>query len=266
MRLRRYLSAVMIGLTAASATLDAQSVRGSVIDDVTRLPVSDVLVTLVGNTGADVGRGVRTDTSGAFTVHAPRQGTYRIRAMKIGYRPLTSDALSLGPGELANLQLTMTTTARELVAVRVVERRALTLTELMSAVGFDLRESKGVGKFLNAQQLAEYGLEGAGEVLRSYMRPAVGVVDGRDGTYLTMRRCSPEIYVDGNLLGGKENAFAMIEAHPANKLHGIEIYAPSQVPPPSMGGTLGSIRGCAIAIWTKAARDAALRRASPPRQ
>jgi hypothetical protein len=260
--------------------LGAQTVRGNIIDESTKLPVAEVVVTLVDNVGSPVAPTVRSDSAGNFIVHASRPGTYRVNASRIGYRALRSDPVSLSLGQLVVLRLRMTTVAQQLVPIRVVERRALKLDELMSTSGFDLRESKGAGRFLNAQELAGYGLESAAEVLRSYLRPHVEIGDTLGGSYMYMRgsrgvQCAPEVYVDGHILTKpgdeiflRQAAFAMLETYPANQLHGVEVYRSNQVPPPSLGGTFGMesfldgggfMRMCGVvAVWTK---YGALRRA-----
>jgi hypothetical protein len=266
---------------AVAAPLGAQTVRGNIIDESTKLPVAEVLISLVDLAGVMAATGVRSDTLGNFVVHASRPGTFRVNATRIGYRAQQSDPIELSLGQLAVIRLRMTTVAQQLVPVTVVERRALKLDELLSTAGFDLRESKGVGRFMNAEQLAELGLMGAGEVLRTYLRPNVEIEEDVTGAYMWMRapgnvRCGPEVYLDGSLLTGPgdpvfrmQSAFAMLEGLPARELHGVEVYRTAQVPPPSLGGTFGMeyylppnggppIRCGVVAVWTK---FGALRRA-----
>lgn len=255
------LATVILGAALGTAQLSAQTVRGTIVDETRRLPVGEALVTLLGANDAEI-RNVRSDSLGRFVIQAGAQGTYRVRATRIGYRPLTSDAVSLGPATLAVLQLRMTTLAQQLVPIRVVERRKLTLTELMSVSGFDLRRStsKGIGKFLDAEQLAGYNLLSAGEVLRQYLFPNVMIGDVGDGPFLWMnkryrragsteRRCFPVIYLDGSQLRGRESAFSLLEGYSAGDLYGIEVYREGEVPPPSLGGELAD--SCVVAVWTK---------------
>lgn len=202
---RGVVLACLLSLTSLGP-LGAQSVRGVVVDDSTKLPVATVLITLIDAGGQEILPGVRSDSLGGFMVHAGRPGTYRVKASRIGYRPLTSDRVQLGMGELAVLRLRMTTVAQQLIPIRVVERRALSASELMSTTGFDLRESKGLGRFLSGEQLADLGLEGVREVLASQLRPTLYVeadsISGADVLRIRqgLRGCAPEIYLDGELL------------------------------------------------------------------
>jgi hypothetical protein len=253
---------------------------------------------LVDDAGAEVLPGARSDSTGSFVLHAARAGTWRVKASRIGYAPVTSDAVTLAVGALAIVRLRMTTLAQQLVPVEVVERRQLNAAELMSASGFDLRERRGVGRFLSGDRLADMGKDGLREILASYFQPALFVVnDAVLGDVLRMRAagggtCEPEIYLDGRLLATAPEPGAIIDGPPpvtaldsvraqgrveweqmrlgygqmyalnllasltANVLHGVEVYRPGEVPPPSLGAWFGmtkaSVRGCgSIAVWTK---------------
>ena len=92
---------VVAGLMCSSALAQAQSIRGTVVDEATRAPIPGVLMTMVGADDRPLGVGVRTDSMGAFMVHAPRSGTWRVRTSRLGYAPTTSPAVELGIGALA---------------------------------------------------------------------------------------------------------------------------------------------------------------------
>ena len=196
--------AILIAV-AAVTSLEAQTVRGVVVDDSTKLPIEGVTVALLDGEGHAIAGGTRSDSSGNFTIHAARPGTYMVRAARIGYRPLTSEPVKLGIGQLAVMRLRMTTLAQQLVPVRITERRALTAAELMSATGFDLRESKGLGKFLSGSRLAAMGHDDAKSIIGSQFQPTVYVSpDPVLGDVIRMRQglreCAPEIYLDGRLI------------------------------------------------------------------
>jgi hypothetical protein len=201
---RRVLLACLISF-APLVTTGAQTVRGVVVDDSTKLPVEGVAVMLLDAAGKDVARGARSDSTGSFIIHAAHPGSYRVRAVRIGYQPLTSESVRLGVGQLVVMRLRMATLAQQLVPVRIVERRSLTAAELMSATGFDLRESKGLGLFLSGERLAAMGHDGVREIIASQLQPTVYVrADSVLGEVIRMRQgigeCAPEIYLDGRLL------------------------------------------------------------------
>jgi hypothetical protein len=197
----------------AAAALDAQTIRGTVVDDASKLPIPGVAITLLDATGTEIRPGVRSDTLGSFTIHAARAGTWRVKGMRIGYSPVTSDPVQLTIGGLTVVRLRLTPVAQELVPVQVVERRRLSASELMSTMGFDLRESRGLGRFLGGQRLADMGREGVGEILARDFQPVLYVSnDSVLGDVLRLRQggrsCSPEIFLDGRLLAAAPESLA----------------------------------------------------------
>ena len=170
---------VLVGLTAAlvlvGPPLAAQTIRGTVVDADTKLPIFAVSVTLIDDAGTEVPPSVRSDSLGNFVVHAARAGLWRVKAMRIGYGPVTSDPVSLPIGGLAVVRLQMTTVAQRLLPVQVVEQRQLSANELMSTSGFDLRQRRGLGRFLSGERLAAMGHDGLREVLATQFEPVLYV-------------------------------------------------------------------------------------------
>jgi hypothetical protein len=255
--------------------------RGVVVDDSTKLPIEGVVITLVDAASGELMRTARSDSSGNFMVHAGRPGTYRVRAARIGYQPLTSESAKLGLGQLVVMRLRMTGLAQKLVPVRITERRSLKPAELMSTVGFDLRESKGLGLFLSGDRLADLKEESLQEILDTHFRPTLYVrPDEALGDVLTMRQgaaeCGPEIFVDGRLISEGTStqgmALATLASLRAVDLHGVEVYRGDQLLPASLGGWFGvtrsevtavvggmtrRVRPCGtVAVWTKSGRGA----------
>jgi hypothetical protein len=76
-----------LALLGAAGPLDAQLVRGQVVDSVLGSPVAGATVALVDASGAEVTRTV-TDGDGLFLLRAP-SGEYRLRAEMEGYRTST---------------------------------------------------------------------------------------------------------------------------------------------------------------------------------
>jgi TonB-dependent Receptor Plug Domain len=189
------------------------------VDDGSKLPLSAVLVTIVDEAGVETLPVVRSDSLGNFIVHASRAGTWRVKAIRIGYSPVMSDRVALGVGGLAVVRLRMTTFAQQLVPVVVIEKRQLNATELMSASGFDLRVSRGLGKFLSAERLAAMGKDNVQEILGTYFQPTLYVYnDTVLGDILHIRQggseCEPEIYLDGRLLATAPEPGAVVERTP----------------------------------------------------
>jgi hypothetical protein len=205
----------MLALFVA-ATLRAQTIRGNVVDEASKLPLFGVAITLIDDGGSETQPGTRSDSLGNFIVHAARAGTWRVKAMRIGYAPITSDPVTFALGGLAVVRLRMTTVAQQLVPVQIVEQRLLNASELMSSSGFDLRRNRGLGRFMDAERLESRGQDGLREILGTDFQPTLYVLnDPVIGDVIRMRQgstiCAPEIYLDGRLLATAPERGAIVD-------------------------------------------------------
>ncbi|UCD25238.1 MAG: carboxypeptidase regulatory-like domain-containing protein, partial [Gemmatimonadota bacterium] len=89
-----------------AAGLEAQSIRGRLLHEVTRAPVSGAYIVLLAGDSTEVTRAL-TDPLGQFMIHAPRAGTYRVRTERIGYRSIVSSFFELTETEVGRLELTV---------------------------------------------------------------------------------------------------------------------------------------------------------------
>jgi hypothetical protein len=97
--MRHFLACLtVLTLLGAAGPLDAQLVRGQVVDSVLGVPVAGATVVLLDASGAEVARTV-SDGEGLFLLRAP-SGEYRLRAELAGYRTSTFPAFTI---EAANL-------------------------------------------------------------------------------------------------------------------------------------------------------------------
>src|SRR5215831_9773817 len=115
MRLGRFVSVVLTLVCAAIAR--GQAVRGVVVDATDR-PVSGVVVTLVDSAWAVSARSLTNDR-GEFRLTTTRAGTYRVRTLRIGFRPVVSDPVALVSGGEITQRSVLTSVALRLDTVRV---------------------------------------------------------------------------------------------------------------------------------------------------
>ena len=108
-------------LVICPAAALAQTVRGRVVDAVTELPLQSVEIAVFA--GARQVAHSRTDSTGRFQYAVPGSGAYRMRAIRIGYRPLDSMAVEVGIRELVDVTLRMSASAVVLTPLVVRERR-----------------------------------------------------------------------------------------------------------------------------------------------
>jgi hypothetical protein len=137
-------------LTARAA---CQTIRGVVVDR-GNAPVPGVVVQLLDSTSSIVARALSNDR-GEFLVTAARAGTYRMRTLRIGYRPTTSEALALRSGEQATPRLTLSNILIALDTVRVNDRSACRAFTDSGAATFAVWEQ--VRTALTATQLTASG-------------------------------------------------------------------------------------------------------------
>ncbi|MCA1790254.1 MAG: carboxypeptidase-like regulatory domain-containing protein, partial [Thioalkalivibrio sp.] len=71
-----------------------QVVQGQVLDEATNAPVAAATVELL-SSGGDRLRTVSTDEDGRFTIPAPRSGSYRLRAGRVGFHTVTTPLFDL---------------------------------------------------------------------------------------------------------------------------------------------------------------------------
>lgn len=85
-------------LAVCTGTLGAQTVRGQLVDSISRTPLHGAFLTLLDAEGLERARAI-TDAAGQFILQAPAPGTYRLRSKRIGFRPYVSPPLILRTDE-----------------------------------------------------------------------------------------------------------------------------------------------------------------------
>ncbi len=92
------ISVVLLALLPLQA-LDAQVVRGDLVDRVTQQPVNRGFVVLIDTIGNELVRG-RIDRAGAFRMVAPGPGQYKLKTQIIGIKSTESDLFELFAGQV----------------------------------------------------------------------------------------------------------------------------------------------------------------------
>jgi hypothetical protein len=129
----------------------------------------------------------------------------------------------------------------KLSTVVVTGTTRLNTYELMSYVGFDLRMSKGHGKYLDTAALSEFRKHPIGWVLEdAKTQYGVDILQDRFGMdSLVMSSglytCNPETWLDGF-----PSALPILLGLGADQLYGVEIYNSNNMPSASIGALLGT--------------------------
>ncbi|MES2177925.1 MAG: carboxypeptidase regulatory-like domain-containing protein [Gemmatimonadota bacterium] len=121
--MQRRGSASCAALLLAPALLTAQSLRGLVVDG-SGAPVVGVVVQMTDSTATTVFSRVLSNARGEYRLVAPAAGSYRVRTLRIGFRPLVSDAVTLAAGQEVTQRLTVDGVVFALDTVRVIGRNS----------------------------------------------------------------------------------------------------------------------------------------------
>jgi hypothetical protein len=150
MRLRKTLMTVATLSMAGRGVAAAQTIRGVTVDAADR-SVSGVVVFMLDSLSNVVARALSSET-GEFRVIGPRAGTYRLRTMRIGYRPATTDGIVTLLGGEVTKRVALSGVLVSLDTVRVVDRNSCrVMSDSSAAATFAVLEQ--VRTALSAAQL-----------------------------------------------------------------------------------------------------------------
>jgi hypothetical protein len=116
------IAAALALIASLGQSANAQVVHGAVGDSTGRR-LSGVVVLLVDSTQRPTTRAL-TDDAGRFRLAAPSPGTYRLRTLRIGYKPSTSSPVTLEATSTVERQIVLVALPLNLDTVRVGERTA----------------------------------------------------------------------------------------------------------------------------------------------
>lgn len=247
-----FRSAASISLLALSAasTVEAQVIRGRLLDHASDLPVAGAAVVLVSPGGVDLER-VITDTVGHFTMTTPGPGRYEFRAQRVGYETVTSPPLRLERADTVHVDVHIATDAVPLAPLTVTAARRAPIRDRRLDEFYD-RQRRGFGTFFGPEEIDALRPPAVSTLL--HHAAGVNVRYSRSGSVVTMQNrfrrttdCIPTIMVDGHRFPGDpdlpvDNLVSTID------LRAVEVYRASQVPP-DLSLPMNSQCGV-IVIWT----------------
>jgi hypothetical protein len=148
------------------AYASAQSIRGAVVGRADSVPVPGAVVQLI-NSAGEISARALTNERGEFRLVAPAPGSYRLRTLRIGYRPTTSDAVELTGGQEVVRTLAVANVVFALDTVRVVRRSTCKLGADSALATYAIWEQ--IRTALNAAAIS-VGQEDVGATLVVYER------------------------------------------------------------------------------------------------
>ncbi|MBX3133753.1 MAG: carboxypeptidase regulatory-like domain-containing protein [Gemmatimonadaceae bacterium] len=223
---RRDIVVAPAGITA--------SVTGRVLN-AAGAPISGAAVLIIGDTA----QSVRSDESGRFVLPALPRRSSQLMVRALGYTPMLR-AVDPLETQLDLDVVTLQDAPRELATVTVTGQ-AMTASQLQ----FEARKERGLGVFVDDEQLRRLGLVSA-QTIATY-NPRVAVQQTRQGPTLLMRRgsefCRPQFFIDGanfrDIAVDEENNFLRVAKR-------VEFYTANNAPP-----EFNDFAGCgSVVIWT----------------
>jgi hypothetical protein len=224
----------------------AQTIVGSVLDDLNSAPLFGTAVMLLDSTDTAV-RWAESDSTGRFFLNVPRSGRYRLYADRLGYSELLSDTFALRQDGPVELELRMVPMPLELetVVVTAEHRRAK-----LDRQGFYRRKDRSMGHFFDMEDIQTINPMRTSDLLRRV--PGVVVRPNRiGGTVATTWRgaapCPMKIVLDGYKLDLSDDALDNWVS--ADEVIGVEVF-PGGVGAPVQHRGTDAFCGV-IMIWTR---------------
>ena len=232
-----YSVALVIGGATAGRGQTTAALRGQVIDQQSRLPLSGARVALSKTSTPRV-----TSADGRFAFDSLTPGTYLLAIHAIGYQA-TARVVRLNAGDRLDQELDVAPSVVTLDPVVVPGRAGF---EERRRTEFEQRRRSGRGHFIVEADIKAANAATLGDLLRNV--PGVQLICRNEGCLVRMSRsptCPVEFFMDGH-----PATFATSVHLPVVGITGIEIYRDQNETPPEF---LKADNGCGvIAIWTKA--------------
>lgn len=239
------LALVVVTFVSLASTVEAQTLRGRLLDDATGTGIQAATVLLLASQDSAIDRTV-TGVDGSFELSVPGSGWYRLRAQRIGYAMATSPPLNLVRFSSLVIEFRLSVTAVELPPITIVESEPAARPDprlirrgFYERQAFYGRSGLGFGYFLEGPEL-DYSAFVVSDLLRDLPGIRVRAGGGRRMTMTCRSGATPTLYVDGaRFPAGIDNA-----SFPVSSITAIEVY------PGMVGPSDYDPRGCVVGIWT----------------
>lgn len=238
------------------APVQAQTVRGLVLDATSNQPIPLATVTLISSESEPVASAL-TDDSGFFSVGTAEDGTFLVRAVALGYRPGRAGPVSISEGGLRVVELRLEAAPLGVEGLVVEGAPQGEVGNRLARRGFWERYSEGKGQFLlpgevlaSDAMFTPHLLRGLEHVVPQYgaapweIWPRFGISEASS--------CEPRVFVDNvwvNRPGfGIRGTWGLDDVVPIARIEAVEVYEGAFDAPIRYQGT----SGCGvILIWTR---------------
>jgi len=230
-RARLLHASALLALTLAPGAVDAQVVRGRLIDLNTDQPIPRAYVALMDEQYRFVASTV-SDSAGEFRLAAPRPVSLMLYAALDGYYAMNSDVLELSTADTVDLEFRLQPIIIQLDTLAARVRSRLPVNPRLERVGFYDRQRQGLGSYVTRESLeAASPAARLGDVLRRLP----GLIVGEDG--------SIRVRTGGALGGGCSAPLVFLEGAPwaLDEHRGVNAFYPNDVEAVEVYTHLGSL-------------------------
>lgn len=219
------------------------TVRGRVVDQETKTPITGAEVAVVGRATPTT-----TDGNGRFRLTRLASTRHTLQVRKIGYDAVALTVTATQDGTVEEvIQL-----PRSMVPLMdtVVIADSARSPEGYWHVDFERRRATGRGQFVTRQEILQRNAYSVGDLLRTLNGLRMHCRLSGCAVWMTRANCRPAYFVDGFPVDA-----TTAERMPVNDVFGVEVYDLFEVP---VGLQMADLECGVIAMWT--------RRGPPPRR
>lgn len=241
--------ALMFGAlaTALPAGLEAQTIRGRLLEFGSDNPIDLGRVVMVSVTGDSVS-GALTGPDGSFEVSAGEGGSYLLEAAALGYKETRVGLFELGSGGEMSVEFRLW--PAPLVLDGLVVESLVQEPELVRN-GFYRRMSSGVGTYFSPTDIEESTATQAIHMIQGLAGVRMRI-DPIDGERLMLRGtrgyCVPTLVVDGVRATWSGTSMRLDELVPLETVYAMEVHRGVS----SLPIEFGSFNQCGLLVfWTK---------------
>lgn len=249
LRVLFYTATTGLLLCALAMPVTAQvTLVGQIVDNQTGSPIRGANVILLDQQGRWVS--VRTvGDDGAFEFTVRREGPYRLRGSRIGFRENTTPRLFLGQHSMVRVELRLDAEAVLLAPLEVVARSPARQSPMLD--NFEARRQAGLGTFITREQIEKQRpgrLTDILAVMAGVRLESAGGAGHQRVVYLRAT-CPAQVFIDGYLLNRPGASIAIDDVVAPKSVHGIEIFGGYATIPAEF---LNQNSRCGVvAIWTR---------------
>ena len=215
-------------------------------------------VTVEAFAGGNSGGRARSGADGSFQVRLRAPGTFRLKAVRTGYRPSVTSTIPVAARETVYVEVRVAAAPMQLDPLRVTARVAPPHRRSLELAGFYDRERYGMGRFIRREDFEKRSNLTTAQILAR--EPGTVVLNPGPQEYIVFSRsssigaflhhgagyCLPLLYLDGTRVGSSSDISNVVIPE---MIEAVELYRSTAEIPVQYTGSDASCG--VILIWTR---------------